>query len=163
MTRTVVAFDAIHGSPDTALLRGLPVTILGNHTIAIGEFNLVNFLARLIGAVANCDARIDVPVNSGRAHTSGTTNTQQQCRSQFGIYLVLIVMLSHRQLVTHKLRWPVTLLTGISRRAQIMQWRWNGSRINIQRHSNQLQGTIHFGLNEPVRAWTDMALRAPNA
>ena len=72
---------------------------------------------------------------------------------------VFFVVLDYSQLVAHEFCGPVTLLAGIACRAQIVQRRWNRTRIQIERNRNQLPGAVQLGLHEPVCTGPNVAVQ----
>ena len=72
-------------------------------------------------------------------------------------------MTDNPQLVANVLGRPVTLLAGFPCRAQVVQRRRYGPRIQVECHRHELPGTIEFRLDEPVSAGADMAIRTGHA
>ncbi len=104
-----------------------------------------------------------MPVNAGRTGALHAANLEDERGRQLGVLLVLLVVLDDPQLVADMLGRPVTLLTGFPRRAQIVQRRRDGPRIEIEGNGNQLPGAIEFRFDEPVGARADVAVRAGDA
>ena len=65
MRRTIVAIDAVHGPPDSFFFRGISnrISLFGAFD-RVGELDLVDLFASLVGAIANFDIRIHVPVDT---------------------------------------------------------------------------------------------------
>ncbi len=167
MGRPVVAVHTVHQTPFAAVLSVRRQTVRRavrqeglDRSVRQGHLDLVDRLARRVGAVADPVARIDVPVDALGRPALDAADPQQQHRLELGVAFVVRVVRDHLEPVADELRRPVALLAGLAGRAQVVDRRGNRPRVEVERHRHDLPRARQLGLDEPVGAGADVALDA---
>src|SRR5208282_886020 len=73
------------------------------------------------------------------------------------VFFVVLVAGIHQELASGKALRPVTLLTGLARRPEVLYGRRNGARISVKRYREDLPQTGKLRSHKPRRARSDVA------
>src|SRR5208283_969574 len=73
------------------------------------------------------------------------------------VFLVVLVAGIHQELAAGKALRPVTLLTGLARRAEMLYRRRNGARISVERYREDLAQTGKLRAHKPRCSRPDVA------
>src|SRR6185503_7684077 len=96
--------------------------------------------------VVNLVADVHVPVNAFRGSSCGISAAgfNEQLDLVRRVLFITGIMRKDFELRSVKLLWPVTLLAGLLRRTQIVDRRWNWTRIGIKGGGKHLPQTRHL-------------------
>ena len=125
-----------------------------------------NDLALFVGGdVVDFVADVHVPVDPLRGASGGIASASfdQQANLAHGVLLVIGEVGEDFHLATVEFFGPVALLAGILRRAQVVNWSWDGTREGVERRRENLARAGKLRFHEPGRARPYMAIHTGHA
>src|SRR5690348_18259203 len=120
---------------------GIFSVVLGDPALQVADVYVGNDLALFVGGnVVDFVADVHVPVDTFRSAGGGVASARldQQANLAHGVLLVIGEVGEDFHLATIELFRPVALLAGILRRAQVVNWRGNGTREGVERGGKDL-------------------------